>query len=57
MPTLQQVISDKFVQKLTESKSMTPAKIDQLRVLLAAGKKPKVDDFLKIFSSGEGQIE
>jgi hypothetical protein len=54
MPTLQQIIAEKFVVKLADSKDVDAAKIDQLRILLAEGKKPKVDDFVRIFSLPAG---
>lgn len=54
MPTLQQQIAEKFLAKLAESKDVDATKIDQLRTLLAASKKPKADDFVKIFSLPAG---
>jgi hypothetical protein len=54
MPTLQQQIAEKFLTKLAESKDMDAEKIDQLRTLLANSKKPKADDFVKIFSLPAG---
>jgi hypothetical protein len=49
MPTLQQQIAAKFLAKLGESKDVDAEKIEQLRTLLASSKKPKADDFVKIF--------
>jgi hypothetical protein len=54
MATLQQQIAEKFLGKLAESKDVDAEKIDQLRTLLANGKKPKADDFVKIFSLPAG---
>ncbi len=54
MATLQQQIADKFLAKLAESKDVDAEKIDQLRTLLANGRKPKADDFVKIFSLPAG---
>ena len=50
MSTLQQQIAEKFLAKLAESKHVDAEKIDQLRTLLATSKKPKADDFAKIFT-------
>ena len=38
------------IAKLTESKDVDQSKIDQLRTLLASGKKVKADDLVKVFS-------
>jgi hypothetical protein len=54
MATLQQKIADKFLAKLADSKDVDAAKIDQLRTLLADGKKPKAEDFVRIFSLPAG---
>ena len=54
MPTLHQKIADKFLAKLAESKDADTEKIEQLRVLLADGKKLKSEDFVKIFSDPAG---
>lgn len=52
--TLQQQITEKFLAKLADSKTMDSLRIDQLRILLRDGKKPKVDDFVKVFSLPAG---
>ena len=49
MATLQQQIAEKFLAKLAESKDVDAEKIDQLRSLLADGKRLKADEFVKIF--------
>ena len=54
MPTLQQQIAEQFLAALSKSKEMDPEKIDQLRILLANNKKPKADDFVKVFSQPVG---
>ena len=50
MATLQQQIAEKFLAQLAESKEVSAEKIDKLRSALAAAKKPKADDFVKIFT-------
>jgi hypothetical protein len=54
MATLQQQIAEKFLAKLAQSKAVDAEKLDQLRTLLADGKKLKADDFVKIFSAPAG---
>lgn len=54
MPTLQRKIAEKFLAKLANSKDVDAAKIDQLRLLIADAKKPKVEDFVRIFSLPAG---
>lgn len=54
MPTLQQNIASKFLSTLLEEQKVDTEKIEQIRKLLANGKKPKADDFVKIFSSPVG---
>jgi hypothetical protein len=54
MPTLQQNIAKSFLAILAEGKEVDPEKIEQIRKLLEEGKKPKADDFLKIFSAPAG---
>jgi hypothetical protein len=49
MSTIQEQIAEKFLTKLAASKDVDAAKIDQLRSVLADSKKPKADDFVKIF--------
>lgn len=51
---LQQQIAEKFLARVAESKEVDAEKIDQIRSLLADGKKIKPDDFVKIFSLPEG---
>ena len=54
MATLQQKIAEKFLAKLAKSKDVDAAKIVELRALLADNKKPKADDFVRIFSLPAG---
>ena len=54
MPTLQQQISEKFLARLVDTQKVDPAKVDQLRTLLASSKKVKAEDFLKVFSLPDG---
>lgn len=50
MPTLQQQIADKFLAQLAESTEISAERIEKLRSALSAAKKPKADDFVKIFT-------
>lgn len=54
MGTLQQQIAKKFLAKLAESKDVELERIAQLRILLADGKKLKVDDLVRVFSQPAG---
>ena len=54
METLQQKIANKFLTTLSEGKALDEAKVEQLRQLLAQSKKPKSDDFIKIFAAPAG---
>jgi hypothetical protein len=56
MATLPQQIVEKFLLKLTESKDVDTERIEQLRGLLADGKKLKADDVVKIFSPSGGDL-
>ncbi len=51
MPTLQQQIADAFLTRLAASKDLGPTMLERLRQLMASGKKPKADDFIKVFSA------
>ena len=58
MPNLQKQIAEKFLTRLAASPDIDSAKIDQLRILLAAAKKPKVDEIVKVFQHpGGGDIK
>jgi hypothetical protein len=54
METLQQKIVGKFLATLREGKGLDENKIEQVRKLLADSKKPKSDDFIKIFTAPAG---
>jgi hypothetical protein len=54
LPTIQQTIADKFLAKLTEVQEVDASKIEQLRALLTENKKPRPDDFIKIFTIPAG---
>jgi preprotein translocase subunit Sss1 len=54
MATLQQQIAQTFLVKLAEPKAVDAEKIDELRKLLTKSKKPKPDDFVKIFTLTAG---
>jgi hypothetical protein len=54
MPTLQQQIVDKYLAKLATSKDVDAAQIEQLKTLLAGGKKVKAEDLVKVFSQPAG---
>ncbi len=55
MGTLQQQVALKFLAKLAESQQVDAGKIQQLRKLLTDSKKPKADDFMKIFTLPAGE--
>lgn len=58
MSTLQKQIAEKFLAKIAESKDLQSETIAQLRTLLAAGKKPKADEIVKVFQHpGGGDIK
>ena len=50
MATLEQQIAEKFLGQLAESKAVSAEKIEKLRSALSAARKPKAEDFVKIFS-------
>jgi hypothetical protein len=50
MENLQQEIANTFFEELKESPNISPAILDQLRVLLSSDKKIKADDLVNIFS-------
>ncbi len=58
MPTLQQQIAEKFLAQLGNSMEISVEKIEKLRAILTATKKPKPDDFVRIFTEpDQGDIE
>jgi hypothetical protein len=54
MATLQQNVAEKFLAKLKDGKSLDDEKVEQLRKLLTDSKKPKAEDFIKIFTAPAG---
>jgi hypothetical protein len=52
VPTIQEQIVDKFLANLSESDKINPGQIEKLREALA--KKPKAEDFVKIFTPSDG---
>jgi hypothetical protein len=54
MGTLQEKIAAKFLETLREGKALDDSKLEQLEKLLAQSKKPKSDDFIKIFTAPVG---
>jgi hypothetical protein len=54
MGTLQEKIADKFIATLREEKALDDNKLEQLEKLLANRKKPKSDDFIKVFTTPAG---
>jgi hypothetical protein len=54
MVTLQEKIAGKFLETLREGKALDDSKLEQLEKLLAQSKKPKSDDFIKIFTAPVG---
>ena len=54
MATPQQQITNKFLAKLADTEEIDAAQIEQLRALLAQGKKPRADEFVRIFSLPAG---
>jgi preprotein translocase subunit Sss1 len=54
MATLQQIIAEKFLAKLLEDKALDAEKVEQLRAILASGKKPKAEEFVKVFTQPAG---
>lgn len=54
MANLQQQIAEKFLSAMSESKDVDEEKQAQLRQLLTRGKKPKADEFIRVFSAPIG---
>ncbi len=54
MATLQQKIADTFIARLADAKEIDADTLAQLKALLAIEKRPKVDDFVKVFSLAAG---
>ena len=54
MATLQTKIINRFLSKLNSVEALGSEQIVQLTDLLMADKKPKADDFVKVFSAPPG---
>ncbi len=54
MATIQNIIAEKFLAKLSESKVLDAERIDEIRDLLSDSKKVKADDLVRIFSLPPG---
>lgn len=54
MPTLQQQVTEKFLTRLAKTDTLEPERIEELRTLLASGKKVKAEELVKLFSSPAG---
>jgi hypothetical protein len=50
MATLQQQIAEKFLARLAESKVVSTEKTEKLRLALESDKKPKAEDYVRIFA-------
>ena len=54
MTTLQEQIAQLFLAALSGSKEVDAEKLEHLRTLLATNKRPKAEDFIKIFALPAG---
>ena len=54
MAALQQAVTEKFLESLTEDATFDRAKIDKLEALLTEGKKIRADDLIAVFTLPEG---
>lgn len=54
MSTLQHDIAEKFLKALTDANQLDSLTIQQLRELLSTSKRPKAEDFVKIFARPAG---
>ena len=54
MPTIQHKIAQQFLAKLASCKEIDADKLEQIRALLAADKRPNGEDFAKVFSRPAG---
>ena len=57
MKTLHTQIIEKFLERIGESKHLDDAKRERLRKLLKEVKKPKADDFMKVFAHDEEDVQ
>jgi hypothetical protein len=56
MTSLKQTIVEKFLADLAAQPAVDAGKVEALRKLLADNPKVKADDFVKIFTGGEGDV-
>lgn len=54
MSTLQQQVAETFLTRLSDAGTLDAKRLEQMRALLASSKKPKADDFVKLFSQPAG---
>lgn len=54
MSTLQQQVAEKFLTRLSEAGTLDAQRLEQVRALLAGTRKPKADEFVKLFSQPVG---
>lgn len=54
MASLQQQIADKLLAALAERRDIDADIVAELRQLLSRGKKPKPDEFLRVFTAPPG---
>jgi len=52
--TLQQKIAESFLERLAKRPGIDAAMVERIGRLLLANKKPKVDDFVQLFSQKDG---
>jgi hypothetical protein len=57
MKTLYAQIVEKFLEQIAESNTIDETRRDRLRKLLKEPKKPKADDFLKVFGHEEEEVQ
>ena len=54
MPTLQQLIAEKFLARMKEGQVLNEPALKQLSDLFGDGKKIKADDLVKVFTPPPG---
>lgn len=54
MPTVYQTIVDEFLAELAKAPEFDERKIDQLKQIIAAKKKPKPEELVALFSQPAG---
>ena len=50
MPKIEDEILERFFQELAKAEGFSKERVDNVRALFSAGKKPKATDFVKILS-------